>query len=153
MTGNCKSAITDCSKILLLKSKKIAFITDREPALTKAVLKHFPWMQVLHCWDLLKRDFKEELRKLGEDQSVYLSDWRQMAQSENIKDFNSTCEELTSKWSANVKVYFDKGLSMYVLHDDWSNLHTWNCEAFVFICKYVYMFNTTPQKPTTTKKH
>ena len=100
-------------KIPLLKSKKIAFITDREPALTKAVLKHFPRMQVLHCWNHLKRDFKEELRKLGADQSevsVYLSDWRQMAQSETLEDFNSTYEKLTSKWSAYVKAYFDKRL-------------------------------------------
>ena len=100
-------------KMPLLKSKKIAFITDREPALTKAVLKHFPRMQVLHCWNHLKRDFKEELRKLGAVQSevsVYLSDWRQMAQSETLEDFNSTYEKLTSKWSANVKAYFDKRL-------------------------------------------
>lgn len=62
-------------RIPLLKSKKIPFVTDKEPALTKSALKYFPQMQVLHCWNHLKRDFKEELRKLEAGQAetiVYL---------------------------------------------------------------------------------
>ena len=75
-------------KIPALKSRKIPFVMDREPALTRAVKTYFPNMQVLHCWNHLKRDFKEELRKLCADKSeisIYLSDWKQMAQSE--RDF------------------------------------------------------------------
>lgn len=66
-------------RIPLLKSKRIPFVTDKEPALTKSALKYFPQMQIIHCWNHLKRDFKEELRKLEAGQTetmVYLSDWK-----------------------------------------------------------------------------
>ena len=33
-----------------------------------------------------------------------------MAQSETLEDFNSFYDELTLKWSAKVKAYFDKRL-------------------------------------------
>lgn len=69
--------------IQCLKGKRIPFITDKEPALTKAVERFFPTMQVLHYGDHLRRDFKEELRKLRADLSkngIYLFNWRQIAQ-------------------------------------------------------------------------
>lgn len=56
-------------RVPVLKDKTIPFITDREPALTKAVENYFPNIRVLHCWNHLKGDFKEELRKLGAEQS------------------------------------------------------------------------------------
>ena len=59
-------------KIPALKSRKISFVMDREPALTRAVETYFPNMQVLHCWNHLKRDFNEELRKLCADKSENL---------------------------------------------------------------------------------
>lgn len=40
-------------RVPILKTKKIPFITDREPALTKAVERFFPNIQVLHCWNHL----------------------------------------------------------------------------------------------------
>lgn len=81
-----------------MKYRKIPFVMDREPALTRAVETYFP--NVLHCWNHLKRDFKEELRTLGADKSeisIYLSDWKQMAQSENKRDFEVAYRNLTPK--------------------------------------------------------
>lgn len=98
-------------RVPILKTKKIPFITDREPALTKAVERFFPNIQVLHCWNHLKRDFKEELRKLGADPSeigVYLSDWRKMAQSEDESQFQESYKLLTAKWAEGAKSYFDR---------------------------------------------
>nr|XP_034316005.1 uncharacterized protein LOC117685662 [Crassostrea gigas] len=98
-------------RVPILKTKKIPFITDREPALTKAVERFFPNIQVLHCWNHLKRDFKEELRKLGADPSeigVYLSDWRKMAQSEDESQFEESYKLLTAKWTESAKSYFDR---------------------------------------------
>ena len=105
-------------KIPALKSRKIPFVMDREPALTRAVETYFPNMQVLHCWNHLKRDFKEELRKLGADQSeisIYLSDWKQMAQSESERDFDVAYQNLTPKWGEKAKDYFDRHMKKDLL--------------------------------------
>lgn len=75
------------------KEKRIPFITDREPALMNAFERVFPNLQVLNCWNHLKRDFKEELRKLGADPSeieIYLYYWRQMTKCENEDKFEKS---------------------------------------------------------------
>ena len=59
-------------------------------------------MQVLHCWNHLKRDFKDKLRQLGADQSelgIYMSNWRQMAQAESEDQFHEIYAKLIEKWS------------------------------------------------------
>ena len=105
-------------KIPALKSRKFPFVTDREPALTRAVETYFPNMQVLHCWNHLKRDFKEELRKLGADKSeisIYLSDWKQMAQSESERYFEVAYQNLTPKGAEKAKDCFDRHMKKYLL--------------------------------------
>lgn len=92
-------------RIPLLKSKRIPFVTDKDPALTKSALKYFPQMQIIHCWNHLKRNFKEELRKLEAGQTetmVYLSDWKKMTHCESEDEFYVTYEDLASKWTASV---------------------------------------------------
>lgn len=62
-------------------------------------------MQIIHCWNHLKRNFKEELRKLEAGQTetmVYLSDWKKMTQCESEDEFYVTYEDLASKWTASV---------------------------------------------------
>lgn len=105
-------------RVPVLKDKTIPFITDRDLALTKAVENYFPNIRVLHCWNHLKRDFKEELRKFGAEQSemgVYLSDWRQMVQCETEEKFLKIYEKLTAKWAEKAKKYFDRHLKKDIL--------------------------------------
>ena len=105
-------------KVPILKSTSIPFITDREPALTNAVKMFFPDMAVFHCWNHIRRDFKEELRKQGADStemSVYLSEWKQMSQCSSESHFIETYEELTCKWTQSVKTYFDKSIKPDIL--------------------------------------
>ena len=97
---------------------KVRSIYHKEPALTNALLKYFPKMKVLHCWNHLKRDFKEELRKLNADSAemaVYLADFRKLIQSESEDQFNRMYESLTQKWTASVKTYFDKNMKQDIL--------------------------------------
>ena len=66
----------------------------------------------------MKRDFKEELRKLGADQSeisIYLSDWKQMAQSESERDFDVAYQNLTPKWAEKATDYFDRHMKKDLL--------------------------------------
>lgn len=75
-------------------------------------------MQAFHCWNHLKRDFEEELRKLGADPSeigIYLSDWRQMAQCENEDKFEKVYDNLTAKWAEKAKEYFDRHMKKDLL--------------------------------------
>ncbi|KAK3108536.1 hypothetical protein FSP39_010086 [Pinctada imbricata] len=105
-------------KISILKSKDIPFITDREPALANSVLKFFPNFTVLHCWNHIRRDFKEELRKQGAnpaEMSLYLNNWKTLSQCEDEDQFHSTYDEFTSKWTTSVKQYFDKHIKNDIL--------------------------------------
>lgn len=90
------------------------FTLDREPA----VERFFPNMQILHCWNHFKRDFKEELRKLGADPTeigIYQSDWTQIAQCENENKFEKVYENLTAKWAEKAKEYFDRHMKKDLL--------------------------------------
>ncbi|KAK3108798.1 hypothetical protein FSP39_015983 [Pinctada imbricata] len=105
-------------KVPILKTKSLPFITDREPALTKSVQFFFPNLTVLHCWNHVRRDFKEELRKQTANPSemaVYLNQWKTMSQCETEDEFHSVYDDLTSSWTTSVKQYFDKHIKPDIL--------------------------------------
>ena len=46
-----------------LKNKEIIFVADRERALTNAICEKLPAATVVYCWNHVKRDVKEWLKK------------------------------------------------------------------------------------------
>ena len=101
-----------------LKTMNIPFITDREPALTNAAKMFFPDITVMHCWNHIRRDFKDELRKQGAEsaeKTLYVSQWKQMTQCQSESEFLDIYETLTCKWTQSVKTYFDKNIKPDIL--------------------------------------
>lgn len=87
--------------IQCLKGKRIPFITDKEPALTKAVERFFPTMQVLHYGDHLR--LRADLSKM---EFTCLTGDR-LPSAKMRTNLKKVYENLTATWAEKAKEYFD----------------------------------------------
>ena len=88
-------------------------VTDRELSFTKAIQNNFPNMNILYCWNHLKKDVTRWLTDHGatqDDKTVYSTDVVRLLQTESLESFSALETELKLNWSEAFVDHFDNHL-------------------------------------------
>ena len=98
-----------------LSKSSCAFITDREPGITKAFETVFPTVNVVHCWNHIKTDCRFHLinntnADKTKDVPTYVDHIQKLLQSESEECFHENYENIRKDWSGPWREYVDKNI-------------------------------------------
>ena len=101
-----------------LKTKETIFVADREKALTNAISQKLPCATIVHCWNHVKRDVREWLKRRKAPTSnidVYMSNLETLLRSESENDFHNKFEEFSETWCKSFLDYFNQHIKSEIL--------------------------------------
>ena len=96
-----------------LKKSSFAIVTDREKGIINSITEVLPNVNLVLCWNHIKRDLRQWLRSHGastQDLTVYMKDLDTLLNSDSKEEFDSSYISISSKWSDPLLAYFEKNL-------------------------------------------
>ena len=101
-----------------LKRKETIFVADRERALTNAISEKLPSATIVHCWNHVKRDVRECLKKRkapSKNIDEYMNNLDTLLRCASEQDFLDTLDELSRPWCPNYLEYFQQNIKPEIL--------------------------------------
>jgi len=101
------------TRIPSLKKTNHPLVTDREKAITNAIIEECPTLKLVYCWNHVFRDIRMWCRKHGApsaDISIYVESVRRLFHSVSKQKYQKQLKESLTVWDAAFEDYYMKNI-------------------------------------------